>query len=852
MKLIAEIKKHLKRVRRAHNNPPVLDVWRSTMETQINVFRGGGRPVKGMDGYYTDGKETWGPRRTKFGFKNFINFNFYKHVESIGVTGWDFAEKKSYFAFFELDSLLHHGKGLTKEQIDAIVAKLKKCPYVTMYRSSRGAGIHVRVDLRGFVSTKDRAEHASLCRFVMLTIMRDCGLADFTPDVDACGGNMWVWHRAATKENGGYAPIQDSCLEFEVPENWRDLLAEMPSASKSTKEKKDRADYTDRAPTIWDEFNENPNPTLDELLAEAGGTKNDSGNWLRPGDTQKARSASVLNDNPQGIDIVHVFTDGWPPFEQGESYSPSAVYIAVRHGGDSAAAAKALMELGYGVSAPEDDFDAVVDEPEAAPVDESPREQSGPDYVISDEQLMVPGFIELFARWHALNPRGGSLRLGAVAGMLALSILIGRKLRHQDETRPNIYILMLCPSGYGKSEISNALKDFFCGIGLPGMVQDNAASGQGIEDYLFGNPRLLLVQEEFHDDIEAVKRHDGNKASVFTSLKKLFSLARTYLTYRLKANQKIGDKAGVDYGDKTVDQPFLSALLTAPESLFWLRVSLELLVGGLIGRCLFIQNYTSAKPNYDLIGDDFPEDEVLAAEAAREAERESLFNELLRIGCFWEGLEIETKTITVPVNRDDGTVQQVDLKRLVPFTVRWSRDARNLSVAAQKQWDEQADEAAANGDETLSSSLKRNAELVRKLELLFSSSTLIPPVESDDATTAEKLAGLAIEREHGERAIDIVSTLTSHKLDRILTRGGDERFVQDLRKIVRLVQKQVEKKGTEYTEYKSVLHSSNMTKKEFDDLLATAAYPGGQLIAKREGGKIIGLKLRPTTKEKQP
>ena len=48
---------------------------------------------------------------------------------------------------------------------------------------------------------------------------------DFASQVDVCGGNMWIWHRKATKENDGLAIIKPATQVLkagDLPSNWRD------------------------------------------------------------------------------------------------------------------------------------------------------------------------------------------------------------------------------------------------------------------------------------------------------------------------------------------------------------------------------------------------------------------------------------------------------------------------------------------------------------------------------------------------------------------------------------------------------------------------------------------------------
>jgi hypothetical protein len=68
--------------------------------------------------------------------------------------------------------------------------------------------------------------------------------------------------------------------------------------------------------------------------------------WLRPG---KDRGQSATTGHNAGL---HVFTSSAPPFEANGNYSKFGAYTVLNHGGDFAAAARALAKEGYGTPSP--------------------------------------------------------------------------------------------------------------------------------------------------------------------------------------------------------------------------------------------------------------------------------------------------------------------------------------------------------------------------------------------------------------------------------------------------------------------------------------------------------------------
>jgi putative DNA primase/helicase len=118
--------------------------------------------------------------------------------------------------------------------------------------------------------------------------------------------------------------------------------------------------YERRGDSPGDEFN--ARATWAEILephrwvcvGESGGIKR----WRRPGKTT-GYSASTGVLSKQGRELLVVFSTNAAPFEgvgqngrPGVSYSKFAAYALLNHRGDFEAAAKALVQLGYGTPAP--------------------------------------------------------------------------------------------------------------------------------------------------------------------------------------------------------------------------------------------------------------------------------------------------------------------------------------------------------------------------------------------------------------------------------------------------------------------------------------------------------------------
>lgn len=222
--------------RASHNGPDLLDRWNVNMETQVNVAAGNGEPVEGKRNIYTDGVNKWFNIRipknaaTTPEFKDYpLHWPLDEHAEAIGWTGWDWKERKSRALGFDFDAITGHAKGIgiSDEELARVKEVAQALPYVEVRKSTGGNGLHLYVyfDDAG-VPTANHTEHAALGRAVLAKMSLETGF-DFAAQVDACGGNMWIWHVKMTRENEGLKLIKPATKVLTVadlPANWKDHI----------------------------------------------------------------------------------------------------------------------------------------------------------------------------------------------------------------------------------------------------------------------------------------------------------------------------------------------------------------------------------------------------------------------------------------------------------------------------------------------------------------------------------------------------------------------------------------------------------------------------------------------------
>ena len=221
----------VKSVLDAWTHEDLADLYDHDMECQVNVAQGLGERIasefksRTWTGW-TDGIETWKSFRIPYKASTEpeytdkeMTFDLTKHVEAIGMTGWDWVNRVSKWVAYDFDSLIGHSEGLSTEELDEIVEAVKLVPWVTIRRSTSGKGIHIYVFVDD-VPTENHTEHAALARSI-LGILSAQTQYNFSNKVDTCGGNMWVWHRKM-KNTNGLELIKAGTVFRDVPESWRD------------------------------------------------------------------------------------------------------------------------------------------------------------------------------------------------------------------------------------------------------------------------------------------------------------------------------------------------------------------------------------------------------------------------------------------------------------------------------------------------------------------------------------------------------------------------------------------------------------------------------------------------------
>ncbi len=322
--------------------------------------------------------------------------------------------------------------------------------------------------------------------------------------------------------------------------------------------------------------------------------------WQRPGKSGDGNSATF---NGQ---ILCVFSTNAAPFEA-KGYNKFQVYALLEHGGDFTAAAKALLDKGFGRS---EDYTSDVDlsgvlkqgVKGAPPEDDDEKHTSVADPgVIPEELLSVPGFINDLMNYTLRTAYYPNKALAFAGALAMLAHLTGRRFKDQRGSRFNIYLLALAKSGVGKEHPRGTNIDLATQMAFISELGDTFASGEGLEDSMCQSPSMLYQVDEIDYLFNTVKLKDSRAEQINSMLLKLYSESKTTHIMRKKAIQRGAPPVGT-----AIVQPHLTMFGTATPKFFYQSLTERTMENGLLARCIVLEageRGTAGEPHEE----DFPE-----------------------------------------------------------------------------------------------------------------------------------------------------------------------------------------------------------------------------------------------------
>lgn len=228
-------------------NRHLTSLYNSEMEVQVNVAKDNGEVIsdvykgKRWRGWTADG-EIWKSFRIPWGADSFPNytdselsFNLAKHVEGVGMTGWNWSQTKSMWVGFDFDSIANHKAGMSQQELDNLLNAVANIPWITVVKSTSGKGYHLYIHFETPIVTATHTEHAAVARSLLSVLTLETGF-NFQANVDVCGGVLWVYHRKQEGTDGLSLVKQGHPMpSHKVPANWREHINVTAKRAKKVK-----------------------------------------------------------------------------------------------------------------------------------------------------------------------------------------------------------------------------------------------------------------------------------------------------------------------------------------------------------------------------------------------------------------------------------------------------------------------------------------------------------------------------------------------------------------------------------------------------------------------------------------
>ncbi|MEI8244605.1 MAG: DUF3987 domain-containing protein [Lentisphaerota bacterium] len=246
------------------------------------------------------------------------------------------------------------------------------------------------------------------------------------------------------------------------------------------------------------------------------------------------------------------------------------------------------------------------------------------------ELLIMPGFVADVMEY-TLRTAPYPNRVLAFTGALALlSYLAGRNVRDAMNNMPNLYLIALANSGTGKDHPRKVNVEIAYRAGLASGIGDAFASGEGIEDSMYLNNKMLFQTDEIDGLLNTInKAKDGRNEMIMNVLLKMYSSANSIYPLRKKAGRDGKKKEG----DSVIDKPSLTLFGTAVPKYLYESLNGRMLDNGFFARSIILEAGIRGKGqniDYEPIPDSIIDSAKAVAEefyGVGDASSGNLFNE---------------------------------------------------------------------------------------------------------------------------------------------------------------------------------------------------------------------------------
>ena len=201
---------------------------------------------------------------------------------------------------------------------------------------------------------------------------------------------------------------------------------------------------------------------------------------------------------------------------------------------------------------------------------------------LSADYFTPPGFVGHFASFLTQHSKYKQPIIALASSLCFAGTLMGRKYRTEENTRTNLFLAVLAPTGSGKQFPRDVIKQFDNAHDLKMFGSEKVTSRAAIERLITWRPSCLFLIDEFGMYLkQLMATTTGYQADIIQTLMEVFTSC-TGPYYPL-------DRATQEEERFFIDQPCLSVLGTATPETFWDGLNTSKIRDGSLNRFLIFQ-----------------------------------------------------------------------------------------------------------------------------------------------------------------------------------------------------------------------------------------------------------------------
>jgi len=201
---------------------------------------------------------------------------------------------------------------------------------------------------------------------------------------------------------------------------------------------------------------------------------------------------------------------------------------------------------------------------------------------LSADYHTPPGFVGHFSSFLTQHSKYKQPIIALASSLCFAGTLMGQKFRTEENTRTNLFLAILAPTGSGKQFPRDVIKQFDNAHDLKMFGSEKVTSRAAIERLMTWRPSCLFLIDEFGMYLkQLMATTTGYQADIIQTLMEVFTSC-TGPYYPL-------DRATQEEDRIFIDQPCLSVLGTATPETFWDGLNTSKIRDGSLNRFLIFQ-----------------------------------------------------------------------------------------------------------------------------------------------------------------------------------------------------------------------------------------------------------------------